>query len=118
MNPHEMTDDELCRAVGVEVLGWHEGRETRQIGGSWGLATVRMPLALTGDDMLRVVEAMRADGYAFSCEQAHTSGFWYVRFGYMGRRTDAVDAEAKDMSLPRAVFEASLMAKRAQGGGE
>lgn len=99
--PHELTDDELCRAVAVEVMD--------------GMSLYHNPsFKLDWNSTGRVVEAMQAAGFfvVIKTYPAVKKPRFRVRMAQGRDKLDDVVAVSRK-SLPRAVFEAALLAKRA-----
>lgn len=112
-SPHEMTDDELCRAVATEVLGL-----TYRDSASWGRqyydpATLLGQLCpdLNWNDAGRVVQVMEKEGYHYAVRRGPDCMGQHLATFYKGA---APYWDALHFNPARAVFEAALMAKRAQ----
>jgi hypothetical protein len=99
-----MTEQELCHAVKIEVLGEHHPDDHT--------CTTGKPLQPTWDDTERVVDTMFHRHDCTVHMRQYTSSLWQVEV----RRAGVVIARWADNTMPRAVFVAVLKAVR--GGAE
>lgn len=108
MNPSEMTDRDLDRAVEIEVMGTREPRRS-------GIVLNPGHYTTDGNAMLAVLEAMRDIGYVCNLNASARSDAWSATFHRVVH--GALGYQAFAVSAPRAVAEAALEAVREEASG-